>query len=197
MIADDMASKDVHIEEETGELKLLAFRKQNVEPPYLEILRWRCDQKYGRRPVNKRRPNSGLRINPNAPGGVVPSSTASSPYHSPVIGPQDRGRSPHRLSTGKKGVSPRGKLSSPLARVAEEHAQPIRVHTDLDAKTATPADKLISVDTPRPSDDFPARASLSSDKENKKESIEETEKTKPSSLKSPIAETADLKTVEI
>ncbi|KAF2999364.1 Cell wall assembly regulator [Curvularia kusanoi] len=196
MVADDIASKDVHIDEDSGELKLLAFRKQNVEPPYLEILRWRCDQKYGRRPVNKRRPTSGLRINPNAPGGVVPSSTASSPYHSPVIGPQDRGRSPHRLSTKQKGVSPRGKLSSPLARVAEENAQPIRVHTDLDAKTSTPADKLISVDTPRPSDDFPARASLSSDKENKKEAQEE-KPAKPASLKSPIAETADLKTVEI
>lgn len=202
MVADDLASKDVHIDEESGELRLLAFRKQNVEPPYLEILRWRCDQKYGRRPVAKRRPTSGLRINPNAPGGVVPSSTASSPYHSPVIGPQDRGRSPHRLSTGKKGVSPRGKLSSPLARVAEENAQPIRVHTDLDAKSSTAADKLISVDTPRPSNDFPARASLSSDKENKKETQEEKTKpasikSPPASIKSPIAETADMKTVEI
>ncbi|KAI4702763.1 hypothetical protein J4E86_010556 [Alternaria arbusti] len=215
MVADDFASKDVSMDEETGELKLLAFKRQNVEPPYLEVLRWRCDQKHGRRPP-KRRPNSGLRVNPNAPGMVVPSSTASSPYHSPVMGPEDRGRSPHRLSKPPKGVSPRGKLSSPLARVAEENPAPIRVHTNLDSKTATPQENLISMDTPRPSDEFPAarlptpRDSLSSDKENKDvKDDKENKDTKPaapaaaaparSSLKSPVTatEAEDLKTVEI
>ncbi|KAI4686426.1 uncharacterized protein J4E84_005705 [Alternaria hordeiaustralica] len=215
MVADDFASKDVSMDEETGELKLLAFKRQNVEPPYLEVLRWRCDQKHGRRPP-KRRPNSGLRVNPNAPGMVVPSSTASSPYHSPVMGPEDRGRSPHRLSKPPKGVSPRGKLSSPLARVAEENPAPIRVHTNLDSKTATPQENLISMDTPRPSDEFPAarlptpRDSLSSDKENKEvKDDKENKDTKPaapaaaaparSSLKSPVTatEAEDLKTVEI
>lgn len=210
MAADDFASKDVHMDEETGELKLLAFKKQNVEPPYLEVLRWRCDQKHGRRRP-KGRPNSGLRVNPNAPGMVVPSSTASSPYHSPVMGPEDRGRSPHRLSKPPKGVSPRGKLSSPLARVAEENPAPIRVHTNLDAKAATPSENLISMDTPRPSDELPTarlptpRDSLSSDKENNKEN-QDTKPEAPSSLKSPksvkspiaaTAETEDLKTVEI
>jgi len=195
MVADDFASKDVHMDEETGELKLLAFRRQNVEPPYLEVLRWRCDQKHGRRPQNKRRPNSGLRVNPNAPGMVVPSSTASSPYHSPVMVPEDRGRTPHRLSKPPKGVSPRGKLSSPLARVAEENPLPARVQPNLDSKAATPAENLISVDnTPRPSDELPTpRASIGSDKENKD--------TKPerASLKSPVTakEAEGLKTVEI
>ncbi|KAL6708128.1 Cell wall assembly regulator [Coniothyrium glycines] len=191
-IADDFASPNVQVEEESGELKLLAFKRQNVEPPFLEILRWRCDQKHGRRPPNRRRPNSGLRVNPNAPGMVVPSSTASSPYHSPVLAPEDRGRSPSRPSQKSKGVSPRGKLSSPLARVAEETPQPIRVHTDLDSKTAPSADKLISVDTPRPSDDLPPlRNSLSSDKENK------DVKSTPSSLKTSITDSTELKTVEI
>lgn len=193
-IADDFGSTNVHMDEDSGELKLLAFKRQNVEPPYLEILRWRCDQKHGgRKQPARRRPNSGLRVNPNAPGSVVPSSTASSPYHSPVVGPEDRGRSPHRLSQKKsKGVSPRGKLSSPLARVAEETPQPIRVHTDLDSKASATVDKLISVDTPRPSNEFtPARASLSSDKENK------DTKAGASSIKSPVAESSELKTVEI
>jgi hypothetical protein len=82
-----------------------------------------------------------------------------------------------------------------LARVAEETPQPIRVHTDLDFKANGTADKLISVDTPRPSDDLStARASLSSDKENK--STKE-DKAKAPAVKSPIAETAELKTVEI
>ncbi|KAF2012656.1 cell wall assembly and cell proliferation coordinating protein [Aaosphaeria arxii CBS 175.79] len=193
MVADDIGSDKVHIDEDSGELKLLEFKKrQNVEPPYLEILRWRCDQKHGRRPP-KRRPQSQLRVNSNVPGAAGPSSTGSSPYSSPVIGPEERGRSPHRLSQKAKGISPRGKLSSPLARVAEEVPQPIRVHTDLDAKAGA-ADNLISVDTPRPSDDLPtARASLSSDKENK----ENKEKPRPGSLKSPVADASELKTVEI
>ncbi|KAH7553208.1 hypothetical protein J3E72DRAFT_217331 [Bipolaris maydis] len=194
MVADDFASKDVHLDEETSELKLLIFKRQNVEPPYLEVLRWRCDQKYGRRPPNKKRPTSGLRVNPNAPGMVVPSSTASSPYHSPVIGPEDRGRSPHRLSKPPKGVSPRGKLSSPLARVAEEHPQPVRVNTNLDSKASAPTENLISVDTPRPSNELSQpRNSIGSDKENK--DIKRTS----SSLKSPtaVAEPEGLKNVEI
>ncbi|KAL1793660.1 hypothetical protein ACET3X_008642 [Alternaria dauci] len=210
MVADDFASKDVHMDEETGELKLLAFKRQNVEPPYLEVLRWRCDQKHGRR-APKRRPTSGLRVNPNAPGMVVASSTASSPYHSPVMGPEDRGRSPHRLSKPPKGVSPRGKLSSPLARVAEENPAPIRVHTNLDAKTATATENLISMDTPRPSDELPTarlptpRDSLSSDKGNNKEN-QDTKPAAPAALKSPTSvkspiaatvESEDLKTVEI
>lgn len=195
MVADDIGSDKVHIDEDSGELKLLEFKKrQNVEPPYLEILRWRCDQKFGRRPP-KKRPNSTLRVNPNAPATAGPSSTGSSPYGSPVIGPEDRGRSPHRLSQKSKGASPRGHISSPLARVAEEGPQPIRIVTDLDTKAGAPIEKLISVDTPRPSDDFPVRQSFGSDKENKDKSKQSS---KPSSLKSPVAaESSELKTVEI
>ncbi|KAF2181757.1 cell wall assembly and cell proliferation coordinating protein [Zopfia rhizophila CBS 207.26] len=194
MVADDIGSEKVHIDEDSGELKLLEFKKrQNVEPPYLEILRWRCDQKYGRRGP-KRRPNSALHINSNVPGAGGPSSAnsaTSSPYASPVAGPEERGRSPHRLSQKPKGVSPRGHISSPLARVAEETPQPIRVHTDLEPNAGTPVEKLISVDTPRPSEDgLPTRTSFGSDKENK-------DKAKAGSLKSPTADTAELKTVEI
>jgi cell wall assembly regulator SMI1 len=190
-VADDICSDKVHVAEESGDLKLLEFRKQpGVEPPYLEILRWRCDQKHGRRPP-KRRPQSQLRVNSNVPGGAGPSSANSSPYASPVMGPEERGRSPHRLSQKpKKGLSPRGAISSPLARVAEEGPQPIRVHTDIDSKAGAPMEKLISVDTPRPSDDFPIRQSFGSDKENK-------EKPKPSNLKSPVTDTSEMKTVEI
>ncbi|CAI6333358.1 unnamed protein product [Periconia digitata] len=201
MVADDLGTDKVHIEEETGELKLLEFKKkQNVEPPYLEILRWRCDQKYGRKPP-KKRPQSGLRINSNGgPSSAGPSSTSSSPYGSPVLGPEDRGRSPHRLSQNpkKKGVSPRAKMSSPLARVAEETPQPIRVHTDLDSKAGAPQEQLISVDTPRPSDDIPARQSFGSDKENKKEKAMTSPKSPEAPAKSATAaDASELKTVEI
>ncbi|KAF2005376.1 cell wall assembly and cell proliferation coordinating protein [Amniculicola lignicola CBS 123094] len=199
MIADDIASDKVNIDEETGELKLLEFKKkQNVEPPYLEILRWRTDQKYGRRPL-KKRPQSGLRVNSNVPGSAGPSSNHSSPYGSPILGPEDRGRSPMRPPPQKsksksKGVSPRAGISSPLARVAEEAPAPIRVMTNIDSQAGAHVEKLISVDTPRPSNDFPPlRQSFGSDKENK-------EKTKSSltSAKSPVtAENSELKTVEI
>ncbi|KAF2750200.1 cell wall assembly and cell proliferation coordinating protein [Sporormia fimetaria CBS 119925] len=196
MVADDIGSDKVHIDEETGELKLLEFKKrQNIEPPYLEILRWRTDQKYGRKPLRKR-PQSGLRVNSNVPGVPGPSSTSSSPYGSPIVGPEDRGRSPHRLSQPKsktKGVSPRGAMavSSPLARVAEEAPQPIRVNTDLDVKAGATSENLISVDTPRPSGELPVRSSLSSDKENKDKARES------SSLKNPVEDGSELKTVEI
>ncbi|ORY09925.1 hypothetical protein BCR34DRAFT_363567 [Clohesyomyces aquaticus] len=196
MVADDFGSDKVSIDEDSGELKLLEFKRQNVEPPYLEILRWRCDQKYGRKP--RRRPQSGLRVNSNVPG-AGPSSASSSPYGSPIsIGPEERGRSPHRLSQQKplskpKGVSPRGHISSPLARVAEETPQPIRVHTDMDSKSNGPVEKLISVDTPRPSEDgLPVRSSFGSDKENKEKVTNKT-----GSLKSPIVDASNLKTVEI
>ncbi|KAF2638987.1 cell wall assembly and cell proliferation coordinating protein [Massarina eburnea CBS 473.64] len=179
MVADDIASDKVKVDEDSGELKLLEFRKQNVEPPYLEILRWRCDQKYGRKPP-KKRPQSTLRVNPGTPGstGGPSSSAGSSPYGSPVLQPEDRGRSTHRLSQKAKGVSPRAHISSPLARVTEETPQPVSVNADLDSKPG--AEKLISVNnTPRPSDELPARQSIGSDKENKEK--------KPSSVKSPVS----------
>jgi hypothetical protein len=65
------------------------------------------------------------------------------------------------------------------------------VHTDIDPKAGAHIEKLISVDTPRPSDDFPpVRGSFGSDKEN-------TEKAKPSSLKATVTDAPELKTVEI
>jgi cell wall assembly regulator SMI1 len=192
MVADDLGTDKVHIDEDSGELKFWEFKKrQNIEPPYLEILRWRCDQKHGRRPPKRRPTSNGLRVNSNIPPAAGPSSTNSSPYASPVMGPEERGRSPHRLSQKPKGVSPRAHVSSPLARVAEEGPAPIRIHTDLDLKAGA-HEKLISVDTPRPSEDFPpVRASMGSDKENTKEKVG------PSSLKSPVTDTAELKTVDI
>ncbi|KAJ5231998.1 Glucan synthesis regulatory protein [Penicillium chermesinum] len=104
-----------HVDEETNEMKLLEFKKQNVEPPYLEILRWRVDQKYGRRPMRRRGPN-GLGANANGK-----SSTRDSPYGSPTRA-EERGRSPHRFPNRGPVQSPKTPfgISSPLARVTEE-----------------------------------------------------------------------------
>jgi cell wall assembly regulator SMI1 len=156
-VADDFGSGDrVLVDEEEGHLKFLQFKEQGVEPPYLEILRWRCDQKYGRRAPKRRGPNGGgaLKINPNV-GGPAFEPTNTSPYSSPTT--SERGRSPHRLG-GKAPVtaSPlRPHVSSPLARVTEEGPAPLRVHTDFKAQPAPRTEKLVSVDTPRPSGDFP------------------------------------------
>ncbi|KAL0262164.1 Cell wall assembly regulator [Diplodia seriata] len=174
--ADDLVSDKTYVDEETLDMKLKIFEKQNVEPPYLEILRWRSDQKYGRKP--KRRPQSTLSINPNAP----PASNGTSPYGSPASGGEDRGRSPHRLS--RNGTSPRVPISSPLARVAEEAPQPVKVHTD--------EEKLIEMNTPRPSSDLNSnnatqKNSMESDKENG------SEKGKGKS----VVSSEEMKTVEI
>jgi cell wall assembly regulator SMI1 len=115
-VADDLSTEKVFVDEDTGELKLKEFRTETVEPAYMDILRWRADQKYGRRGPRRR-----------SHPGVVNNSTVAqngrhSPYGSPVAG-EDRGRSPQRFSRGPAG-SPRHAVGSPLARVQEEIAQP-------------------------------------------------------------------------
>ena len=112
-VADDMSSEKVFVDEETQELKLREFKQATVEPAYLDILRWRTDQKYGRKGP-RRRPGSAQGSNGN--GG----SPRGSPYGSPT---DERGRSPHRFpSRGPQTSSPRGNMAkpSPLAQVAEE-----------------------------------------------------------------------------
>jgi cell wall assembly regulator SMI1 len=180
-LADDLTSGSdkVFVDEETSDLKFKPFKRQGVEPPYLEVLRWRCDQKYGRRPIRKRlsAPGSpGLRINPNVQNPHFDNSTSL--YASPGgSGMSDRGRSPQRLNGKAPAIanSPmRPHISSPLARVAEEGStpKPLSVRTDSDTLKGIPtkkSDKLISVDTPRASGDFPLTRigpSLSPNKEN-------------------------------
>ncbi|EXJ83836.1 hypothetical protein A1O1_07463 [Capronia coronata CBS 617.96] len=117
VVADDLNSDKVFVDEETGELKLKEFKTETVEPSYMEILRWRVDQKYGRRGPRRRPQPAGLNT------AVVAQNGRHSPYGSPVIGTEDRGRSPQRFSRGHSG-SPRHAVGSPLARVQEEIAQP-------------------------------------------------------------------------
>lgn len=120
VLADDLCSGKVIVDEETNELKLKEFKSQNVEPPYLEILRWRTDQKYGRRPPRRRGPNG---LGANAPGNR---SGRDSPYDSPTRA-EERGRSPHRFPNRGPAQSPKTPfgMSSPLARVTEETSSPL------------------------------------------------------------------------
>ncbi|KAI9371111.1 hypothetical protein BJX61DRAFT_46693 [Aspergillus egyptiacus] len=119
VLADDLCSGKAVVDEDSNELKLLEFKAQNVEPPYLEILRWRTDQKYGRKAPRRKVP-SGLGLSAGGRSGK------ESPYGSP--GPsEERGRSPHRFPNRGSTQSPKTQfgISSPLARVTEEVSSPV------------------------------------------------------------------------
>ncbi|KAL8721877.1 MAG: hypothetical protein Q9181_007613 [Wetmoreana brouardii] len=151
MVADDMCSEKVFVDEETQELKLREFKAAGVEPAYLDIIRWRMDQKYGRKGP-RRKPANGLGVNTHIQSG----SDKGSPYGSPT---EDRGRSPHRFPRSGTTASPRGHLPkpSPLAQVSEDDTATQAIHTEADANkdglaTETAASerngKLVEVATP-------------------------------------------------
>lgn len=113
VLADDICSGKAVVDEESNELSLKAFR--NADPPYFEVLRWRTDQKYGRKQPRRKGP-----LNRNTQSGSK--SNRESPYGSPRPS-EERGRSPHRFpSHGTNHHSPKTPFnpSRPLARVAEE-----------------------------------------------------------------------------
>lgn len=155
-VADDMNTDKWFIDEETKELKLREFKQPGVEPAYIDILRWRSDQKYGRKGP-KRRSGQPLKINSQVAGATQ--ANGYSPYGSPTSQTEDRGRSPQRFTSNGKGPatsSPRAHVSSPLARVTEETAsspqsqKATTQESSIDATMASPpaADKLISLDSP-------------------------------------------------
>lgn len=142
-LADDMSTDKWFIDEDSQELKLREFK--NAEPAYMDILRWRADQKYGRKQT-KRRPMAPLKINSQVKNEYG-SLNGFSPYASPSATPTDaRGRSPPRFVAHGKG--PAG--SSPLARVTEETTAPLAVDTQNPSKDAP---KLVSLDSPNPNND--------------------------------------------
>lgn len=140
IVSDDLHSGKWFVDEETNELKLREFKKARVEPAYFDILRWRVDQKYGRRAAKRKTLVSGT---------ASPTGT-SSPYASPIEPHgEPRGRSMQRLSAHSPVASPGrpgyGK-SSPLARVAEEAPVPVEVQIP---NGVTAREKLVEVETPR------------------------------------------------
>lgn len=155
MVADDLNSGKWYVEEETQELKLREFKTTKVEPGYMDILRWRMDQKYGRKNNSSRRRSQG------PANGQSSGSPIGSPYASPTPETgEPRGRSMQRFSGASPVASPNrpnyGK-SSPLARVTEETSAPIKIHTN-----GIPAEKLVEVETPRPSEDETKNKTLES-----------------------------------
>jgi cell wall assembly regulator SMI1 len=144
--ADDLNSGKWFIDDESNELKLREFKNARVEPGYFDILRWREDQKYTRRAPPRR---------PAGHNGAASPTGSSSPYTSPIEpNGETRGRSMQRLSANSPVASPirvaYGK-SSPLARVAEEAAVPLVQPT---TNGLSPGEKLVEVETPRPSDEM-------------------------------------------
>lgn len=155
VVADDINSRKVFVEEESGELKLKEFKTATVEPAYLDILRWRSDQKYGRKPPPRRKPTNGLGLNTNSNN----KATRESPYGSPTTSFEERGRSPQRFSNRGPNASPKTPfgVSSPLARVTEEtpNAAPSKSTDDkarappsVEVPTAIKADDLVDMSTP-------------------------------------------------
>ncbi|KAK0636236.1 glucan synthesis regulatory protein [Bombardia bombarda] len=147
LVADDLKSGRWFVDEETGELKLREFKGTRVEPGYFDILRWRMDQKYGRTAANKRKSLAPGARSPTVPG---------SPYASPTteVNGEARGRSMQRLSPNSPVASPirpgYGK-SSPLARVQEEVPTSLSLSLTIPNGGVKPKEKLVEVDTPRPS----------------------------------------------
>lgn len=205
-VADDLHSPHVYVDEEGGELKLKPFRQH--EPPYLEILRWRTDQKYGRRQPKRR--SNGLGVNTNING----KTTRDSPYGSPTPS-EDRGRSPHRFPSRGPTGSPAGAMgvSSPLARVTEETSSPVNnnniTKNELDLKIQSKlrkSDDLVDLSSPvlqKPTEPFPApetKTETSSEQatngEAKENSPPTNDKTTPSKGLDADA-LDDMKTVEI
>lgn len=206
--ADDLNSGKWFVDEDSHELKLREFKSRNVEPGYFDILRWRMDQKYGRKNNNNNRRKSNVPANGQASG-----SPLNSPYASPTAetNGEPRGRSMQRFSGASPVASPNrpnyGK-SSPLARVTEERAAPIRVHTN-----GIKPEKLVEVETPRPSDDVRSSpeqkktlesllepVSLEDDKENTTNgdvAVKTTSLTNGAPPKATVEDDSTMKTIEI
>jgi len=148
LLADDLNSGKWFVDEETNELKLREFKQARVEPSYFDILRWRMDQKYGRRAAKRK-----SAAPPNKGGSPASLSPAASPYMSPTEPTTEvRGRTMPRGNGSSPLVSPKPALGkpSPLSRVTEEAASPPPLQT---VGLGLKPPKLVEVETPHQSED--------------------------------------------
>ncbi|SPO00631.1 related to 1,3-beta-glucan synthase [Cephalotrichum gorgonifer] len=156
VLADDMNSGRWYVDEDSNELKLREFKEARIEPAYFDILRWRTDQKYGRRAAQRRSMAPPGRGSP-ARGG----SPTASPYASPTEpSSNSRGRPTQRRNGHSPLASPNRPIQgtlSPLAIVSEE------APATADAANIL-SRKLVEVETPRPSEDSEAAPKDSIDK---------------------------------
>lgn len=175
MVADDLGGDKWFVDDETQELKLREFpNTTTVEPGYLDILRWRTDQKYGRK-MPRRRPAKPMSVKLHPHGHHH--GKGGSPYGSPEATEFERGRSMQRFagaSTGS-GSKARQAKSSPLAKVAEEAPAPVSLHPDMtssrepdgtNSRAATRADRATRklVEAPTPVQRFEGGAAAAADR---------------------------------
>jgi cell wall assembly regulator SMI1 len=145
VVADDLNSGKWFVDEETNELKLREFKETRIEPAYFSILRWRMDQKHGRKAAQRKS------MAPGSKSGSPLGSRSASPYASPADpNSEPRGRSMQRLSASSPLASPMrpgyGK-PPPLTRVTEETTIPEIESANIEPST------LVEVDSPRGSED--------------------------------------------
>ncbi|KJZ71750.1 hypothetical protein HIM_08835 [Hirsutella minnesotensis 3608] len=120
LVADDLNSGKWYVDEDNGELKLREFKETRVEPAYFNILRWRMDQKYGRRAARRASMGPAKSASPRG-------SRSASPYTSPAeLNGDVRGRTMQRLSATSPLTSPMNGYGKPLplSRVTEETSIP-------------------------------------------------------------------------
>ena len=201
LVADDLNSGKWFVEEETGELKLREFKDVRVEPAYFNILRWRMDQKHGRR--GPRRPNQG-----KAPSSPLGGSRSASPYGSPSEANGDvRGRSAQRLKGSSPLASPMrtggGYGKAPLTRVTEEGTIPEVPSANIEPSTLVEVEEEDEDDTPRESSELRSGNGLRittlprSDSDLLKDKENENPVTKLNGKQPEIVADGTMKTIEI
>ncbi|KID98535.1 Glucan synthesis regulatory protein, partial [Metarhizium majus ARSEF 297] len=192
LVADDLNSGKWFVDDETGELKLREFKDARVEPAYFNILRWRMDQKHGRRPgPNKRQSIAAGKA--TSPLG----SRSASPYGSPVEPNGDaRGRSLQRLSGSSPLASPMragGYGRNPLSRVTEESAIPEVPSAEIEPS------QLVEVETPRESEEGKSGLRITMMTRTDSDVLKDKENEHPAKMnrKAPAIVDDAMKTIEI
>lgn len=195
LVADDLNSGKWYVDEDNGELKLREFKETRIEPAYFSILRWRMDQKYGRRAAKR------ASMAPPKAGSPLGSRSAS-PYQSPVEANGDvRGRSMQRLSGSSPLTSPMRPIYGkppPLSRVTEESSIPEIPSAEIEPST------LVEVETPPASDDGKNALRISTLAPSESDLIKLKDKVKENGLpsskmngKQPAVADDSMKTIEI
>ncbi|TWU72166.1 Cell wall assembly regulator [Metarhizium rileyi] len=192
LVADDLNSGKWFVDDETGELKLREFKDARVEPAYFNILRWRMDQKHGRRPGPNRRQSvaAGKAASPLG-------SRSASPYGSPVESNGDaRGRSLQRLNGSSPLASPMragGYVKNPLSKVTEESAIPEVPSAEIEPS------KLVPVESPRESEEDRNGLRISTIPRGDSDVLKNKENKNPAKMngKTPTIVDGTMKTIEI
>jgi len=195
LVADDLNSGKWFVDEDTNELKLREFKETRIEPAYFNILRWRMDQKYGRRAAKR-----ASMVRPQGHGDSPRGSRSASPYASPVEANGDvRGRSMQRLSGSSPLVSPMRPMKgkAPLSRVTEESTIP-----EIPSAEIEPS-QLVEVETPRGSEESKNPLRISTIARSESDLLKDKDKENEAPLsskangKQPVVVDDSMKTIEI